>query len=189
MCDTSELTTEHYKKALKMVKSVSKKEQKQLEVIVDERINALPIDSLKKFLFSLKNQEFHLLPYRIYSRSDSEDENHFFTLRDIRQHSFTIYNKYAFATMFIFEMKDTQIQPDPFIQVSIERMYSSKAGSGAKLIQHLLRKAKQHNVTITLWTENEKLKKYFTHKGLEYQYKSITTGHYFLMTSLSDDNI
>jgi hypothetical protein len=180
--DTSEWTTEHYKKALKMTKSHPKREQKRLEAIIDERINALPIDSLKKFFASLQNKEFHLLPYRVYSRSDNDIENQLLSLNDIRHHSFTLFNKHAFATMFAFEMKDTQIQPTPFIQVSIERMYSSKVGSGSKLVHHLLRKAEQKNVTLTLWTENERLKEYFSDKGFKYKYKSLTTGHYFLMT-------
>lgn len=139
---------------------------------------------MHKFLNSLETKEFHLLPFRVYGLANNQAEFVLASKGDIARASFTIYSKHAFATLFIYVMTDTLIQKEEFLQISVERIYSNKKGYGKKLVKHMLKRAKQSNVTLTMWNENEKLKDYFVECGFDYRYKSITTGHYFLTYNL-----
>lgn len=170
---------EHYKTALKMTKLIPKKDAYFYEEILADRIKALPHNELQKFYTSLSNNEFRLLPFRVQGTLKNQAEFVLFSRADIRMHSFTVVSKHAFATMFIFNMTDLRVQKEPFVQIMIERMYSNKKGYGARLLQQITKKASLHNVTLSVWNENEKLKDYFTSHGFDFEYKNIVTGHYF----------
>lgn len=174
-------TKEHYKMALKMTQTIPKRELSLWDSLLNERIEALPFKNLQQYFEMIKNKEFRVIPYRVYGLAQNQAEHLMASRNDIGNHSFTIFSKHAFATMFIFEMSDTRIQKEPFVQMMIERIYSNKKGYGSKLIQHIVKKATQCNVTLSIWSENETLRDYFVSHGFTFKYKSLTTGHYFLM--------
>jgi hypothetical protein len=175
---------DHYKLALKMAHVIPKREQHQYDELLEKRIKDLPIRNLQQYFSSLSTSQFHLIPYRVNGHIENQAEHELWVRSDIWIHSFTLFSKYAFATLFVWEMSDTRVSKEPFVQISIERIYSQKKGNGAKLIQHLMKKAVQNDVVLTMWNENEKLKDYFVEQGFTYEYKSLSTGHYFMTYNL-----
>lgn len=170
-------TEEEYKIAMKMTKKSLK--PKIADILVNERIEALPFENLQRFFTELQTPEFRLLPFRVNGGVKSQAEFQMASKADFTMHSFTLYNKHAFANLFVWQMSDTQVQAEPFVQIAIENIYSDKKGYGSRLLQHMIKKAKKHNITLTVWNVNEKLKDYFVSHGFDYHYKSLSTGHYF----------
>ncbi|WP_100374759.1 hypothetical protein [Bacillus sp. FJAT-45037] len=123
MNDDTVWEKEHYKNAIKLTRERTLKKIFSQEV--PTRFQLLPTD-LQTFFMKLQNKEFKLFPFRVYGLSDNQKENELATINDLRMHSFTLYNKHAIATLFVFEMKDSRVQSAPFVQVAIERVYSTK---------------------------------------------------------------
>lgn len=148
--DDSAWSIEDYKNGLRLTR-IPKKDMSMVDNMVNRRINDLPITNLKKFYSSVQNKEFHLLPSRVWGNAENANalSNH-----DIRMHSFTCYSKHAYMTMFIFEMTDTLVQAQPFVQVALERFYSRKKGYGSSLLKHLVKYANKHDVILTVWWQS-----------------------------------
>jgi hypothetical protein len=170
----------NYKIGYKTTQLIFRKELKYYDDMVSKKIERLKgVENVHKFLKGIQNKEFQLLPFRV-SGDEDEIKAHLLMRNDLIHHSFTLYNKLAFITLFIFEMVDTRVQEEPFVQIALERFYSKKKGQGSKVLKHLIQHAKRSDVTLTAWCENKRLSEYFTTHGFVEQYKSLTTGHYFL---------
>jgi len=177
----TEWTLENYKNGLILARFYIDKQNKQISPITDSKIKSFPIKEWVPFFSKLRNNEFELLPFRVFPQAENSAAASLTSRSDIRLHTFTLSSKYAYMTMFCFEMSDLKVDIKPFIQISLERFYSKKKGYGIRLLKHLIKNAKQLNVVLTVWCENEKLKDYYINHGFKYCYQSETTGHYFMI--------
>lgn len=177
--DDTPWTLKDYKTGYDMI-STTRKDIRMGNALCDEKISQLPLKNYREFLISLSTPEFSLRPYRVYGKVKNQAEAQLVAVKDLSLQGYTICTKHAYCTLFIFNMTDTRLQKESFNQIMLERFYSKKKGKGIAIIKQLKKMSNKYGVTLTVWAESEKLKNYFENLEFTYQYKSITTGHYFL---------
>ena len=116
----------NYKIGYKTIRMIPSRYYKHYDEMVDSKVERLrETENLHVFLKGIQNKEFRLLPYRVFG-DENDEKARLFMQSDVRHNSFTLYSKLAYITLFIFEMVDTRVQNEPFVQISLERFYSKE---------------------------------------------------------------
>src|SRR5690606_36044308 len=113
--DNTEWTESEYKNGLRIVNLM--KDDSKTKSILTSKINKFPDEQLKNLFQELPNKEYGMLPFRVFGNATDQPQLERLSISDLRLNSFTLFNKHAYVTLFIFVMSDPHVRKEEFKQI------------------------------------------------------------------------